>query len=92
MGNGSFIPSINLDSCIIEEQDDHLVVALRIPKATIAKNVPFLACLAESCSDDDRGVWSTRNDPPSRSNRWPAIGGFFRQMLRWKRASEIAAV
>jgi hypothetical protein len=77
MSKGSFIvPSINVDSCIIEEQDDHLVLAIRIPKATIVANLPVLAALAERCG----AVWSTRADPPLRSNRWLDIGGFFRQM------------
>jgi len=57
---GSFIPSIGVDSCIIEEQEDHLVLAIRVPKATIAANLAFLGALAECCG----GVWSTRSDPP----------------------------
>ena len=40
MGTGSFIPSINVNSCIIEEQENHLVIAIRVPKATIAGNIP----------------------------------------------------
>jgi hypothetical protein len=82
---GSFIPSINVDACIIEEQDDHLVVAIRVPKATIVSNLAFLGAMAECCG----AVWSTRADPPLRSNRRFSIGGFFRQMLRWKRAAQI---
>jgi len=74
MGNGSFIPSINVDSCIIEEQDDHLIVALRIPKVTIAVNLAFFGAMARRCGGDDQRVWSTRTDPPLRSNRWLAIG------------------
>ena len=74
MGDGGFIPSINVDSCIIEEQEEHLVIALRIPKSLIASNMSFLAALAKRCGDDNRRVWSTRSDPPLRSNRWLAIG------------------
>jgi len=83
---GSFIPSINVDGCIIEEQLDHLVLAIRIPKATIVSNLALLGALAECCG----GVWSTRADPPLRSNRWLAIGGFFR-MLLWNRAARFTA-
>jgi hypothetical protein len=79
---GSFIPSINVDGCIIEEQPDHLVLAIRVPKATIVSNLSLLGALAECCG----GVWSTRADPPLRSDRW---GGFFRRMLLWSRAAEI---
>jgi hypothetical protein len=76
---GSFIvPSINVDSCIIEEQDDHLVLAIRVPRATIVSNMALLGALAECCG----AVWSTRTDPPLRSNRRFSIGWFFRQMLR----------
>ena len=32
MGTGSFIPSINVNSCIIEEQENHLVIAIRVPR------------------------------------------------------------
>ena len=32
MGTGSFIPSINVDSCIIEEQENHLVIAIQSPQ------------------------------------------------------------
>ena len=39
-------PSITRN-CIIEEQDDHIVVAIRIPKAEIANNIHFLAALAD---------------------------------------------
>jgi hypothetical protein len=60
MGNGSFIPSINVDSCIIEDQEDHLGLAIRVPKATIVSNMALLGALAECCG----GVWSTRADPP----------------------------
>jgi hypothetical protein len=37
---GGFVPSLS-HNCIIEEQPDHLVVAVRIPKATIAANCCF---------------------------------------------------
>jgi hypothetical protein len=65
---GSFIPSIGVDSCIIEEQDDHLVLAIRIPKATIVSSLPFLAALAARCGRAIPRVWSTRDDPPSVSD------------------------
>jgi hypothetical protein len=59
MGKGSFIPSIGVDACIIGEQDDHLVLAIRIPKATIETNLPVFEALTR------RSVWSTRADPPA---------------------------
>ena len=77
---GSFIPSINVDSCIIEEQEDHLVIAIRVPKATVANNLAMFVAMADRCGADDPRVWSTRSDPPLRSNLWGAIVGFFRQM------------
>jgi hypothetical protein len=73
MGKGSFVPSISVDGCIIEEQDDHLVLAIRVPKATIASNMALFAAMADCCGSDHR-VWSTRADPPLRSNRRVAIG------------------
>jgi hypothetical protein len=62
--SGSFIPSINVDGCIIEEQDDHLVLAIRMPKATIASNIALLAAMADYCGVAIPRVWSTRADPP----------------------------
>jgi hypothetical protein len=56
---GSFIPSIGVDACIIEEQDDHIVLAIRIPKSTIETNLPVFEALAM------RSIWSTRTDPPA---------------------------
>ena len=67
VGKGSFIPSINVDSCIIEEQDDHLVLAIRVPKATIVSNLALFAALANCCGVAIPRVWSTRADPPLRS-------------------------
>jgi hypothetical protein len=67
MGDGSFVPSINVDGCIIEEQDDHLVLAIRVPKATIANNLALFAAIGECCGVNQR-VWSTRDDPPSVSD------------------------
>jgi hypothetical protein len=66
MGNGSFIPSINVDSCIIEDQEDYLVIAIRVPKATIAANLSMFGAMAKRCEGGDRAVWSTRADPPSQ--------------------------
>jgi hypothetical protein len=68
MGNGSFVPSINVDSCIIEEQDDHLVLAIRVPKATIVSNLPVFRALADWCGVAIPRVWSTRDDPPLMSD------------------------
>jgi hypothetical protein len=61
---GSFIPAINVDGCIIEEQEDHLVLAIRIPKATFVANLALLGAVMECSGVKDRPVWSTRDDPP----------------------------
>jgi hypothetical protein len=53
--NGSFIPSINFDACIIEEQPEHLVVAVRIPKETILNNLSLFNSLALAAADDGSG-------------------------------------
>jgi hypothetical protein len=63
MGTGNFIPSIT-GNCIIEEQDDHMVVALRIPKALVVSNLAVFAALANCCGVAIPRVWSARSDPP----------------------------
>jgi hypothetical protein len=68
VGKGSFIPSINVDGCIIEEQDDHLVLAIRVPKAKIVSSLPLLAALANCCGRAIPRIFSTRDDPPSMSD------------------------
>jgi hypothetical protein len=78
MSNGSFIPSINVDSCIIEEQEDHLVLAIRVPKAKIAANLAVLGALANCCGRAIPRVWSTRDDPPSVSNHREAYAAMER--------------
>lgn len=35
------------DACIVEEQPDHLVLAVKIPRAAIRANHALLACLSE---------------------------------------------
>ena len=45
-GHHMIFPSIT-NHCIIEEHDDHMVLAIRIPKAEIAKNIHLLAALAD---------------------------------------------
>jgi hypothetical protein len=63
----AFIPSIGVDACIIEEQPDHLVLAIRVPKATIIDSAALLAAVVECSGVEDQGVWSTRADPPSEA-------------------------
>jgi hypothetical protein len=87
MGNGSFIPSINVDSCISEEQEDHLVLAIRVPKSTIFSNIALLAAMIDAAGVAVPRVWSTRTDPPSRANRW---FGVVRQMLAGWRTPLVA--
>lgn len=38
---------LETDARIIVQNDTHAVIALRLEKATIARNLPFLAALAE---------------------------------------------
>ena len=33
--------------CIVEHQEDHVVIAIRIPKSEIAENIHLLAALAD---------------------------------------------
>ncbi len=40
-----------LNSCILDEQPDHIVVTLRIPKAAIRDNHALLAALSERCGE-----------------------------------------
>lgn len=47
MQAGVFFPSFKEDGCVIEEQEDHLVLAVRIPKTTINANMALLAVLAD---------------------------------------------
>ena len=49
---GGFLASITVDSCIIEDQPDHLVFAIRVPKATIVDNASFLECVLEHVKPD----------------------------------------
>jgi hypothetical protein len=44
---GVFFPSFREDCCVIEEQEDHLVLAVRIPKATIAANLALFSAFAD---------------------------------------------
>jgi hypothetical protein len=48
------LPHFQTDGCIIQEQDDHLVLAIRIPKATIGANLHLFAALADYCVPSGR--------------------------------------
>jgi hypothetical protein len=70
----NFIPSL-VTNCIIEEQEDHLVIAVRVPRSVIKKNVSLLAALADIVGQPDGGVWSTRDDPPDlEGDIWSLVG------------------
>jgi hypothetical protein len=56
MREATGLPTFLADGSIIQEQDDHLVVAVRIPKATINANLHLFAALAESAGSGDRAV------------------------------------
>jgi hypothetical protein len=68
MSSGVFFPSFK-DSCVIEEQDDHLVLAVRIPKVTINSNMALLAVLSDLAS---ASTWSLRSAAVSTSPTVPA--------------------
>ena len=38
---------LTADACIIEEQPDHIVLAIRVPRAVIGQNLPLLSALSE---------------------------------------------
>jgi hypothetical protein len=59
----ALLPSFDTDGCIIEEQKDHLVVALRIPKSVIADNLHLFVELADRADVRD-APWSPALDPP----------------------------
>jgi hypothetical protein len=74
MGNGSFVPSINVDGCIIEEQPDHLVLAVRVPKATIAANRALFAAMGARADVDGH-----QEKPGTRRRKT------WRSLLSWRR-------
>jgi hypothetical protein len=63
---GMGMPSIQNDGCIIEEQHDHLVIALRVPKELISANLPLLAALAELSAPSAKRIAApyVATDPP----------------------------
>jgi hypothetical protein len=60
---GFKFPSFQHDAMIIEEQDDHMVFAVRVPKGVIAANVPFIAAAVERTGPLDT-PFSPAADPP----------------------------
>jgi hypothetical protein len=50
------------DACIIDDQESHVVMTLRVPKEVIRKNLPLLRALAEMSGAP---LWST--EPPAWS-------------------------
>jgi hypothetical protein len=72
-GSGMGMPSIQTDGCIIEEQPDHLVIALRVRKDLISDNLHLMAALAELSTPSSIRVTGQRitapyvaTDPPRR--------------------------
>ncbi len=46
---------LNIEACILTENNDHAVIAFRVDKAVIARNLHFLAALADlRCTCTDR--------------------------------------
>lgn len=70
MGTGNFIPSIDVDSCIIEEQADHLVIAIRVPKATVAANLAMFSAMADRCGAGRNARPYPPQAPPVITARW----------------------
>lgn len=77
MGIGSGIPSIS-GNCILEDQGDYLIVALRIPKSVILSNLDMFGALAKY-SGGSKETWEFQasSPPPPRFNprrAWTVIG------------------
>jgi hypothetical protein len=72
-GFGTGMPSIQTDGCVIEEQPDHLVLAIRVPRKLISDNLPLLAALADCAAPGSGRVIAeavagpyVATDPPRR--------------------------
>ena len=66
------------DACIIDEQAEHLVLTLRVPKAKILSNHLLLMALSEVVSERDchnaPPVAAAMPPPPVKSKRRPHLG------------------
>jgi hypothetical protein len=71
---------LSVDASIIDDQPDHLVLAIRVPKATLDANLPLLAAIAErtaphlSRADAGRVLAAASQQPPQKAK--PARKGF----------------
>jgi hypothetical protein len=43
--------ALRQDVAIFDDQDEHLVLTLRVPKESIRKNIGILSALSEACVD-----------------------------------------
>ena len=68
---GFVIPSeiLRQDSVIIDDQDHHLVLTLRVPKQLIRSNLPLLMALAEYAGGS--ATWPTAVAPPASPRKTP---------------------
>jgi hypothetical protein len=41
------VAALHVDSCILDNQPDHLVLTIRVPKEVIRNNIPLLMALAD---------------------------------------------
>jgi hypothetical protein len=69
---------ITSDACIIEDQTHHLIVALRLPKSTIAANHALMLALSErtvpqSSPQPRPASFSAPGDPSSRKSRYASM-------------------
>jgi len=50
---GLACPQFLSDACIIDEQKEHLVIAVRVPKRLVSENVAFLGALSDCSAGDN---------------------------------------
>jgi hypothetical protein len=62
--------AIDFDACIIDEQPDHLVFAIRVPRSVVRDNHAFLAAVLERA---DRPAAELQHKKWRRAMSWSAI-------------------
>jgi cold shock protein len=70
------VAALQLDSVILDDQDDHLVLTIRLPKEAIRKNLNMLMALSDACV-----AWPQQ---AASATKQPA-GGFFLAPRRLQR-------
>jgi hypothetical protein len=54
---------LTVDACVIDDQPEHIVLAVRVPKDTIAANIPLMAYLADQSGPIRLGAAYTSDFP-----------------------------